>query len=215
MPLTLPVLLLLFLVLGLQFDLMTFSFEKLGLSHDSAVLLLFTALFCGLINLPLFSVAAEAPEEPSDPREFGMWRSPRMPFTGRTLIAVNVGGCLVPLAFSAYLITHKPLPLEQLLPAVAAMSALSYVFSRPIAGLGIAMPGLVAPLCAALVALLLADEAFRAEIAYIAGTTGVLIGADLLRLKDIRRMGAPIASIGGAGTFDGIFMTGLVAALLT
>jgi len=27
-------------------------------------------------------------------------------------------------------------------------------------------------------------------------------------------MGAPVASIGGAGTFDGIFMTGIVAVLL-
>jgi uncharacterized membrane protein len=43
----------------------------------------------------------------------------------------------------------------------------------------------------------------------------VLIGADLLRLKDIRRMGTPVTSIGGAGTFDGIFMTGIVAVLLT
>lgn len=215
MPLTLLILFLLLLLLGLQFDLMTFSFEKLGLSHGSAVLLLFTALFGGMINLPLFSIAAEAPEEPFDPPESGIWRLPRMPFTGHTLIAVNAGGCLVPLAFSAYLLLHNPLPLEQLLPAVAGMSTLSYVFSRPIRGLGIAMPGFVAPVCAALVSILLADEAYRAEVAYIAGTTGVLIGADLLRLKDIRRMGAPMASIGGAGTFDGIFMTGLVAALLT
>ncbi|MGH8630223.1 MAG: DUF1614 domain-containing protein [Burkholderiales bacterium] len=42
----------------------------------------------------------------------------------------------------------------------------------------------------------------------------MLIGADLLRLKDIRRLGAPIASIGGAGSFDGIFVTGILAVLL-
>lgn len=215
MPLTLPLLFLLFLLLGLQFDLMAFSFEKLGLSHGSAVWLLFTALLGGLVNLPLFSIAAEMPEEPFPSPGFGMWRLPRTPFAGRTLIAVNVGGCLVPLAFSLYLLNQKPLPWEQLLPAVAIMSALSYAFSRPIPGLGIAMPGFTAPLGAALAAILLAEEAYRAEVAYIAGTTGVLIGADLLRLKDIRRMGAPVASIGGAGTFDGIFMTGLVAALLT
>jgi uncharacterized membrane protein len=35
-----------------------------------------------------------------------------------------------------------------------------------------------------------------------------------LRLKDIRRLATPIASIGGAGTFDGIFLTGIVAVLL-
>ena len=54
----------------------------------------------------------------------------------------------------------------------------------------------------------------RALTAYVAGTTGVLIGADLLRINDIRQLGAPSASIGGAGTFDGIFLTGIVAVLL-
>ena len=53
-----------------------------------------------------------------------------------------------------------------------------------------------------------------APLAYISGTLGVLIGADLLRLGDIRKLGAPFASIGGAGTFDGIFITGIVAVLL-
>jgi uncharacterized membrane protein len=41
-----------------------------------------------------------------------------------------------------------------------------------------------------------------------------LIGADLLNLGIIQELGAPIASIGGAGRFDGIFMTGILAVLL-
>ena len=75
------------------------------------------------------------------------------------------------------------------------------------------MPMLVAPLTAAITAALINPE-YSAPLAYICGTIGVLIGADLLRLKDIRKMGTPIASIGGAGTFDGIFITGIVAVLL-
>ena len=39
-------------------------------------------------------------------------------------------------------------------------------------------------------------------------------GADLLNLDKIQGLGAPIASIGGAGTFDGVFLTGILAALL-
>lgn len=42
----------------------------------------------------------------------------------------------------------------------------------------------------------------------------LLIAADLLHLRDIRRLGALFASIGGAGSFDGIFISGLVAVLL-
>ena len=67
---------------------------------------------------------------------------------------------------------------------------------------------------AATLAALLLDPAHSAPLAYISGTLGVLIGADLLRLRDIGKLGLPMASIGGAGTFDGIFLTGLVAVLL-
>ena len=43
---------------------------------------------------------------------------------------------------------------------------------------------------------------------------GTLIGADLLNLDKISGLGAPVASIGGAGTFDGIFLIGIMAVLL-
>ncbi|HTW95115.1 MAG TPA: DUF1614 domain-containing protein, partial [Tepidisphaeraceae bacterium] len=51
-------------------------------------------------------------------------------------------------------------------------------------------------------------------LAYIAGTMGTLIGADLLNLGHIYGLGARVASIGGAGTFDGVFLTGIIAVLL-
>jgi uncharacterized membrane protein len=50
--------------------------------------------------------------------------------------------------------------------------------------------------------------------AYVAGSLGTLIAADLLNLGIIHALGALIASIGGAGRFDGIFMTGILAVLL-
>ncbi len=45
-----------------------------------------------------------------------------------------------------------------------------------------------------------------APLAYIAGSLGTLIGADLTNLDKVRGLGAPVASIGGIGTFDGIFL---------
>jgi uncharacterized membrane protein len=86
--------------------------------------------------------------------------------------------------------------------------------SRPVPGVGIGIPVFIAPVMAALAAAIL-DPAHSAPLAYISGTLGVLIGADIMRLGDIRRMGTPFASIGGAGTFDGIFLSGIVAVLLT
>ena len=90
--------------------------------------------------------------------------------------------------------------------------------ARPIQGLGIAVPGLVAPLATVLGAWLLYPETLsdlKAPSVYIASTMGTLIGADLLRLKDIPQLGAPVASIGGAGTFDAIFLSGVIAVLLS
>jgi len=202
------------LVAFIQVGLLTIAFEKLGLSASSAFLLLFSSLFGSAINLPLFTIAAERPS-----REYmlsplaGLLRLPRPEFTGRTIIAVNVGGCLIPLTFSTYLLQHNPIPLSQVLLAVALVAAVCYAMSRPIPGLGIGMPVFVAPITAALIAITLNTEQ-SAPLAYICGTLGVIVGADILRLKDIKKMGTPIASIGGAGTFDGIFITGIVAVLL-
>jgi len=65
----------------------------------------------------------------------------------------------------------------------------------------------------AVVALLL-SRTRAAPLAYIAGSLGTLIGADLLNLDKLTDLNAPVASIGGAGTFDGIFLTGIVAVLI-
>lgn len=203
----------LWVIISINLHLIALTFEKLGLSPHSALLLMLTSLFGSLINLPLFSMRASAPPSPMEMLYQGLLRPPRRHFTGRTLVAVNVGGCLVPLVFSFYLLRHGELGASRVIPAIAIVATVSYVMSRPIPGLGIGMPILVAPLTAAVVAILLGGE-YRAPLAYIAGSLGVLIGADVLRFKDIRELGAPVASIGGAGTFDGIFMTGLVAVLL-
>lgn len=135
------------------------------------------------------------------------------PFRNETLIAVNVGGCLIPVSLSIYLFSNSDLTLSSAILGITIITAVSYYFSRPIPGLGIGMPILIAPISAAFVGLLLNPE-HSASLAYISGTIGVLIGADLMNLKVIPKLGAPFASIGGAGTFDGIFITGIVAALL-
>ncbi|BCX81184.1 hypothetical protein MIT9_P0762 [Methylomarinovum caldicuralii] len=205
--------LLVFLLTFIQLQLITLSFERLGLSPTATLLMLLGSLLGSGINIPLFSIRAEPPPEVIE-TPFGLLRPPPLPFTGRTVIAVNVGGCLIPLLFSLYLITRLDLPLPPLLLGTAIVALLSYVFSRPVPGMGIGMPMLLPPLIAATVAVVLGGEEYRAPFAYICGTLGVLIGADVLHLRDIPRLGAPMASIGGAGTFDGIFMTGVLAVLL-
>jgi uncharacterized membrane protein len=212
-------LLLFMLLLGavmafVQVGLVQLTFQKLGLSSQSGFMLLFSSLLGSAINVPLYSVRAKVPPVPMDPFYYGLLRSARLVVPGRTVIAVNLGGCLIPMTFSLYLFMHTPLSWIQVTVATTVVAAFSYVCSRPIRGLGVAMPPLVAPLAAALTAMALGGE-HRAPLAYICGSLGVVVGADVLRLRDIPRLGAPLASIGGAGTFDGIFLTGLLAVLLT
>ncbi len=205
---------LILLIVIVQFGVVSIAFEKLGLSNHSAYLLLISTLAGSMINLPLFSIKSDPSSAPAIPPELSRLPFFRpMPFTGKTTIVVNVGGALVPLAFSLYLITHHPLNLFQIAIAVGVVAAVARFISRPVPGVGIGMPMFIAPIAAALIAVILSPEE-RAPLAYIGGSLGVLIGADLLRLKDLKHLGAPIASIGGAGSFDGIFLTGFIAVLL-
>lgn len=202
------------LIALVQLGALTIAFEKLGLSAASAFMLLFASLFGSAVNLPLFTLHTGFRIEDLPELQLQRLRRFRIPvYSGRTTIAVNLGGCLIPVTFSVYLLVHAALEPWRVLLAVTTVSAISYAASRPVAGIGIAMPILVAPVAAAISAVVLAPT-HSAPLAYIAGTLGVLIGADLFRLRDIRKIAAPMASIGGAGTFDGIFMTGILAVLL-
>ncbi len=214
---TLLLVVLLAVLIGfVELGVLTAAFDKLGLSAHSAYLLLITTLAGSFINVPLFRIRSDPRPGVSIPPQFREpLRLPRIPpEPGRTVIAVNVGGAVVPVSFCAYLIHHNPLSAVYLATCIAAVTLVAWWFSRPIRGLGIGIPILIAPITAAAIAYLV-DRDQAAPLAYIGGTLGVLIGADLLRLRDIRRMGVPLASIGGAGSFDGVFLTGLLAVLLS
>ena len=213
MPLLYLIFLSALLLIILQLGIFGIVLAKLGLSPDSAILLLASTLLGSLINLPLFTMNSSSEELLQDfPIPRSLFR-PIPVLKGKIIIAFNVGGALIPVCFSLYLISlHSVTPL-QFIPAIALVSSISYIFSRPIKGLGIGIPVFIAPITAAISALLISPE-HSAPLAYICGTLGVLIGADLFRLKDIKQMAVPVASIGGAGTFDGIFFTGIIAVLL-
>ena len=206
--------LLVFLLTFIQIGLLSFAFEKLGLPPALGLIVLLLSLLGSAINLPIARIKSGVPpREITLPTFWGVLRIPMHPFRSETQISVNLGGCLIPTALSFYLFFQCSLTLLVTLLGIAIVTILSYYFSRPIPGVGIAMPIFIAPICAAMVGLTLSPDQ-SAPLAYISGTLGVLIGADLLHLKEIPKLGAPNASIGGAGTFDGIFITGIVAALL-
>jgi uncharacterized membrane protein len=133
--------------------------------------------------------------------------------TRKTVLAVNLGGAVIPVATSIYLFLQTPSVIPIALLVTLLVAVIVYAVSRPVRGLGIIVPALVPPLAAALLAIFVGGE-WQHIVAYTSGTLGTLIGADLLRLNSIRRLGSAMVSIGGAGTFDGIFLAGIIAMLL-
>lgn len=202
------------------------TFAKLGFSWWQAFLILLLTLIGSFINIPVRTLATR-PAAPAYDRYVAMYgRLYRIPQqVPRTVLAINVGGALIPLAISLYLlydsvvISGGYLVLGLALLGVAFVTVITKLVARPVPGLGIATPFFIPPLAALFAALILSlfaggVPAAAVIIAYVSGTLGTLVGADLLNLHHIAELGAPTASIGGAGTFDGIFLTGIIAALL-
>jgi uncharacterized membrane protein len=191
------------------------AFLRLGLPPGLMFWLLILTLVGSLINIPVYRFETRPVVGEQVVSYFGMrFRVPRMNQAHQTILAVNVGGALIPLALSVYLLSKIDFGLY--LPVLLIIVTLVVNrLARPVRGLGIGVPGLVPPLVAALGAYLLCPPGLRAPCAYIASTMGILIGADLLNLGKISQLGAPVASIGGAGTFDAIFLSGIIAVLLS
>ncbi len=215
--------LLLFAVVGLLFlDLARTAFTRLGFSWSDALLVLLGSLLGSGINIPLTNMKCSTPMATERyVRAFGVtYRVPVVENVNcNTLLAVNVGGAIIPTLISFYLLYSFPEALLFALAGVAFVAIVMYGVARPVRGLGIVTPALVPPLLAALTSIALvyavgAPQEYEFLFAYVCGTLGTLIGADLLHLGSIRDLGAPVASIGGAGTFDGVFLSGLIAVLL-
>jgi uncharacterized membrane protein len=200
-----------FLMVGLIGE----AFLRLGISPGLVFWLLILTLVGSLVNIPIYRFENRDLVGEQVVSYFGMrFRVPRPERTQATILAVNVGGALIPVALSVYLISQIKFGLS--LPILlAVVTVVVNRLARPVRGMGIGVPGLVPPLVAALGAYFLCPMELRAPCAYIASTMGILIGADLLNLGQIRQLGAPVASIGGAGTFDAIFLSGIIAVLLS
>jgi uncharacterized membrane protein len=200
-------------VVAIEIDLVTFAYGRLGLGHRLAALLLFASLLGSAINIPIARQRDAAVSSGVVLRAYGVrYEIPVIEHWPGTVLAVNLGGAVIPTLLSAHLLSQVGHPLP-MLAATLWVAAVTHRVARTEPGVGIVVPTLVPPLAAAAAAWVLAPEV-RAAVAYVGGTMGTLIGADLLNLSRLRFVGAPVASIGGAGTFDGIFVTGIVAVLL-
>jgi uncharacterized membrane protein len=215
---------LLFILLGFVFVLIEigvihYAFRMVGLPPDLAFLALFASLIGSYINIPLARIHSASPHPAQIVNSFGVrYRVPARYAGDTTTLAINVGGAIVPILISLYVLSLQPVAILPALIGVAIVALVVNRFARPVPGLGIATPMFIPPIVAAITAWLLAGFLTGSHhvdaIAYVSGVLGTLIGADIMNLGKLGGLGAPVASIGGAGTFDGVFLTGIVAVLL-
>jgi uncharacterized membrane protein len=216
-----------FVVLAIVFGLLelgaiNYAFNALGLPPHAAFWALIVSLLGSYINIPISRIeggdGGGAPSSPDVVSYFGMrYRVPERAAVGHsTVVAVNVGGAIVPVCISAWILSAHPAVFLQAVVGTAIVTFVVHRAARPIPGVGIATPMFIPPIVAALAGMFLSGGVphHADAIAYVSGVLGTLIGADLMNLGRLSELGAPVASIGGAGTFDGIFLTGIVAVLL-
>lgn len=193
------------------------AFQRIGFSSLEYTLVLVATLLGSAVNIPVGQAASTEPLVDSDgARVFGLYyRIPRI--TGYrhtyTIIAVNLGGAMIPVLVSVYLLAAHTNLLLAALGGSLVTSVLVHLMARKVRGVGIVTPALLPPIIAAVMAYLLAP-ASPAVVAYVSGTIGTLVGADLTNLRDLAKLGAPVAIVGGAGTMDSVFLTGIIAILL-
>jgi uncharacterized membrane protein len=201
------------------------AFEQVGFDHWHASLAVFGSVVGSFVDIPLHlgPITSYPDWYMSLTNALGMeFASDFNPF----YLAVNVGGCIIPLAISLDLIRRKRASIKKALLGIMVVAITTYYFAMPIPNEGIVLPFWIPPTLAAFCGLALAKGLDKAPtVAYISGSIGTLLGADIFMLitPGVLAILSPptyhatkplVLSIGGAGVFDGIFLTGVMAVLL-
>jgi uncharacterized membrane protein len=139
-----------------ELEAISYAFLVLGLSPRAAILALFVSLIGSYINIPLYTVPSNVISTTTTVNNFGiLYQIPTQYAGSSTMVAINVGGSLIPVLNCAYALFRWP---SALLPSVMGMAIVAYVahqFAFPVEGVGIALPLFIPPLTAAVVALLI------------------------------------------------------------
>jgi len=190
--------------------LLTFASASMGLAPHTMIAVLLISLLGSYINIPVAQLPERHMTSAAIVTYYGIpYVVPLVRASPGTILAINVGGAVIPTVLSLYLMVRNQL-FRLSLWGIGVVALACYLLATPEPGLGIAEPVFVPCAVTTIMALSLSRR-HAGALAYICGSLGTLIGADLLNLGKIRGLGAPIASIGGAGTFDGIFVIGLLS----
>jgi len=215
---TLLVVLLSIVMILFFFGFIGIAFKKIGLSSGTVIMILIGTLVGSLINIPLFKIRSTIPIMKTQEVElYGFaFKVPTIEEgETHTTVAINLGGAIIPILVSTYIIVKNPDAMFYGIVSTVIVALITHLVAKPKPGLGIVSPAFIPPIVAALAALFLpVPSQHQPIVAYVGGVMGTLIGADLTNLHRISGLGAQVASIGGAGTFDGIFLSGILAVIL-
>lgn len=201
------------------------AFEKLGIPPSLSLILIFASLMLSSVNLPAGIIRTAAQTEVQSIWLYDQFTEVSVHNkSSSTKIFLNVGGAIVPILISIGLIIINPILILPIIVGIVPVSLITYKVSRIIPNHGIGIPLLLLPLVGLTVGLVIAgimqilgsplETVAIAIIVYTTTTIGTFIGADILNLAKIRDLQSTFLSIGGAGTFDGIFLVGVLATLV-
>lgn len=132
-------------------------------------------------------------------------------------IGFDLAGFLIPFLISLKMMIDHRSPIRASLIGVSVIAIFSYLSSGYVAGEGVIIQNIYAiAIAASIVGVALSKKQWASvgPIAYVSGSLGVLLGADVVRIGNILSYypsGFAFASIGGAGVFDAIFLVGVLA----
>src|SRR6266446_10831061 len=167
-------------VLLIQINVLRYAYTRLGVSSGTALLLLFASLIGSYVNIPVYEFQEREVLSWHEVSYYGVQYL--VPVVGEpgTVIALNVGGAVIPTLLSLYLLAKNDMWIRGVI-TTAIVAVIVYALAEPVQGVGIAVPIFVPPVVTAIAAVLIARQ-HAAVLAYAGGSLGTLIGADLLNL---------------------------------
>ena len=198
------------------------AFTRLGFSWIAALAVVLLMLFGSFVNIPVYRIRRDmirvSHNESSVFDECVPCASDQV---WDTMISLNLGGAVIPLCVSLYMVYQAILITGTSLfftvcAGITIVAIITFVSTRLVTCAGIQVPLLIPGLTALLAGLLLAGGIglTAAVTAFVSGVTGVLLGGNIANLYRIKDLEVPEISIGGAGTFGSIFICCMLPALI-
>src|SRR5438270_13143122 len=154
------------LVILIQLRILRYAYMRLGVGPGLAFILPFGSLIGSYFNLPI-TVLPEPPVRSGQIVDFfGMrYVVPVVVSWPGTVLAVNVGGAVIPTIMSTYLVIRYQLWLKAAL-ATAAIAFIIHSMATPVPGIGIAVPVFAPVVATAILAFILSRE-YAPPLAYV------------------------------------------------